>query len=304
MKRIVKKYSGVVPNGKVLNTKNDSLDDTYSCKYLNNNIPDTQNLGKIIVDDIACKNILPNLSESKTISGVTITKNKDNSLTFNGVATSTFNYFIFNNYHLDIPIDSYVMSLHKEGIISGTTLLSFYDQSGNAALMSNINIANFNNIKVATNKELDLKSCLLYVVSGCVFTNFTIYPQLEKGLIVHDYTPNKDLDGSINYTLIEQKIGKWVDGKPLYRKVINFGSLPNATTKIVSTTLENVNYINMYGMANNKTDYFPLNMSRPVSGSDLDLGCRINNNNIVIESKTDKSSFNAYVILEYTKTTD
>lgn len=105
------------------------------------------------------------------------------------------------------------------------------------------------------------------------------------------------------YSTEERVIGTWL-GKPLYRKVINFGSLPNATTKLVTTTLANVNYINMYGMANNETDYFPLNMSRPVSGSNLDLGCRINNNNIVIESATDRSNFNAYIILEYTKTTD
>lgn len=303
MKRIVKKYSGVVPNGKVLNTKNDSLDDTYSCKYLNDNIPDTQNLGEIIVDDIACKNILPNLSESKTISGVTITKNKDNSLTFNGVATGTFNYFIFNNYHLDIPIDSYVMSLHKEGTISGTTLLSFYDQSSNAALMSNINIANFNNITVSTNKELDLKSCLLYVVSGCVFTNFTIYPQLEKGLIVHDYTPNKDLDGSINYTLIEQKIGKWINGKPLYRKTIDYGALPDTTSKDVLHNIDNLDIVvNVKGIGIRSSDKTSLPL--PYASSNLSIELYINSKNISITTLSNRSAFNGYITLEYTKTTD
>lgn len=39
MKRIRKMYSGVVPNGKVLTTKNYSQIDTYSCDYLNDVIP-------------------------------------------------------------------------------------------------------------------------------------------------------------------------------------------------------------------------------------------------------------------------
>lgn len=36
MKKIKKTYQGVVPNGKVLNTKSASQIDTYSCEYINN----------------------------------------------------------------------------------------------------------------------------------------------------------------------------------------------------------------------------------------------------------------------------
>lgn len=58
MKKIRKTYSGVVPNGKVLNSRNDSQQDTYSSDYLNRNIPNTNDLGEIIVDDVVCKNVL------------------------------------------------------------------------------------------------------------------------------------------------------------------------------------------------------------------------------------------------------
>ena len=43
--KIRKTYQGVVPSGKVLNSKSDSQIDTYSCDYLNNIIGKIQILG-------------------------------------------------------------------------------------------------------------------------------------------------------------------------------------------------------------------------------------------------------------------
>lgn len=192
MKRIRKNYSGAVPNGKVLNTKNNSLEDTYSCDYLNDNIPVTNNMGNIIVDDIKCKNLLPNHANSTTKNGVTITVNKDKSITFNGTATSTFNYFIFNNYHFKLKAGTYNLSFHKKGTISGTALVTFYNQEDIASLVSNINLASYSNVVENTATDLDLKDFLVYIVTGCVFNNFTIYPQLEEGLETSDYVEHKD----------------------------------------------------------------------------------------------------------------
>ena len=36
--KIKKIYNGVVPNGKILNSKNTSQNDTYSCSYINDNL--------------------------------------------------------------------------------------------------------------------------------------------------------------------------------------------------------------------------------------------------------------------------
>lgn len=41
----------------------------------------------------------------------------------------------------------------------------------------------------------------------------------------------------------------WIDGKPIYRKVVDCGALPNATTKQVSTGLSNVSYVDYEIMA-------------------------------------------------------
>lgn len=106
-----------------------------------------------------------------------------------------------------------------------------------------------------------------------------------------------------NYSTSEVKIGTW-GGKPLYRKVIQFGRLPNATTKSVSTGLTNVAYTNINGYATDGTYYWALNSPRPSAGNAYGIGCYINNNSIIIETGTDKSSYTAYVTIEYTKNTD
>ena len=52
------------------------------------------------------------------------------------------------------------------------------------------------------------------------------------------------------YSTTEQVIGTWIDGKPIYRKVINFGSLPNAESKSVAHNIANIDFIvNVWGMA-------------------------------------------------------
>ena len=53
-----------------------------------------------------------------------------------------------------------------------------------------------------------------------------------------------------NYSTSETIVGKWIDGKTLYRKVIDTGALPNATTKSVAHNISNVSrFVKLYGYA-------------------------------------------------------
>ena len=101
-----------------------------------------------------------------------------------------------------------------------------------------------------------------------------------------------------------------IDGKPLYRKVINFGTLPTATTsstsaKNVAHNISNVDlFTKISGIAFNSSGAtMPLpyphfeNVINQVTMS-------ASKTNVTIGTGTDRSSFSAYVILEYTKTTD
>ncbi len=62
------------------------------------------------------------------------------------------------------------------------------------------------------------------------------------GLIVRNkkFYGNNPLQQLVNYSTDEQVIGKWIDGKPLYEKTIDFGGMPNNTTKTVAHNISNV----------------------------------------------------------------
>ena len=121
----------------------------------------------------------------------------------------------------------------------------------------------------------------------------------------------KILNGMIEslgtYSTNEINTGKkWIDGKPIYRKVISCGALPaNSTPKIVNHNISDIDNSRMYGFAVRTSDKreFPLPFSSADSNGNIQLD--LTSTYIQITSNIDRSSFNtSYVILEYTKTTD
>ena len=89
----------------------------------------------------------------------------------------------------------------------------------------------------------------------------------------------------------------WIDGKPIYRKVIEIGALANSGEKRVSHGLDiSICKIReIIGVANAST----ITIS---SGFNDEI--YINNSNVIWNTKSNRSSFTGYVILKYTKTTD
>lgn len=113
--------------------------------------------------------------------------------------------------------------------------------------------------------------------------------------------------GKDTYSTSEQKIGIWIDGKPIYRKVIDFGSLPNATSKSVAHNISNLGFItNISGTIYHRTvtTYYPIPLQYKGNDSNYNVEIYVNNTNVAMSSNTDRSFYSAYVILEYTKTTD
>lgn len=113
------------------------------------------------------------------------------------------------------------------------------------------------------------------------------------------YYPTKD---EFNYSTSEEVCaGTWVDGKTIYRKTIDFGALPNNTSKSVAHGISNLDYVvKMEGIATDGDRAFPLPSAYPPdSGSDI----RIirSGDSIVIHTGMDRSSFTAYVTMYYTK---
>ena len=112
------------------------------------------------------------------------------------------------------------------------------------------------------------------------------------------------LDGRDNYSTTEQVIGTWIDGKPIYRKVIQCGALPNSANKDVAHNIQNFGEtISCRGMAVRTSDERALTI--PDSTPSAEIVCGATNENVYITTHNDRSSFDdSFLILEYTKTTD
>ena len=131
--------------------------------------------------------------------------------------------------------------------------------------------------------------------------------QLEKGSVATDYVEHKEYENKDVYSTNEQVIGTWIDGKPLYRKVIDFGSLPNNAEKSYNIAGLNVNtIINVYGfaMTPEKTYGYSIPFNNPRGTIAEGVGIYKNQNYIVVITGIDRSDYNAYIVLEYTKTID
>lgn len=106
------------------------------------------------------------------------------------------------------------------------------------------------------------------------------------------------------YSEEEREVGVWTDGKPLYEKTVNFGSLPNNTTKTVSSGLSNISIQQIFGVAKSSNGFTVTLPHREISGSgNIDIVYQADNY-IRIKTDYDYSGYTAYVTLQYTKTTD
>lgn len=115
------------------------------------------------------------------------------------------------------------------------------------------------------------------------------------------------------YSTEEQVIGVWIDGKPLYRKVIDLGVLPNTDTVMIPHNIDNLDrIISMSGMAKSERQnlLLPFPYSFGKDGFNSDGTVKINavpiniyeqQGNIVVYTLSDRSEMTGYVILEYIK---
>ena len=93
-------------------------------------------------------------------------------------------------------------------------------------------------------------------------------------------------------------------GKPVYVKVVDFGALPNASTRDVKHKISNIDYIvSATGTAKNTTDgwtfNFPSSPRLPYVSALM-----VSTESIVASTSVDWSKYNLYVTIKYTKTTD
>ena len=137
-----------------------------------------------------------------------------------------------------------------------------------------------------------------------VSDNARIIVQYTKTTVVAG-SGNWNTDGvpTHHYSTNETVIGTWISGKPLYEKTINFGSIPNSSTKEVDHNISNLGMVvGFEGMMMN-TD--GVTFETLPSGENSNFRIQINATKIkIITSASWVAWTNSYITLKYTKTTD
>lgn len=166
-----------------------------------------------------------------------------------------------------------------------------------------------------------------YIVLSATYLADVTKVQLEKGSVATEYEPytrkihtktdngyeefyNEEEHNKVNYSTEEQRIGTWIDGKPLYRIVYNFGTLPSTNevkSYVTNISANTINIVRCEGFAISGKATLPL----PYAGQsnngvslNTSLDSITGNYQIAIQCASDRSSYTGYAILEYTKTTD
>ena len=126
------------------------------------------------------------------------------------------------------------------------------------------------------------------------------------------------LNGALDYSTTEQVIGRWIDGKPLYRRVVvfqftsqdwnsNSRALGKQTSSVI-TDINNMDYIVLKNWADALGDTFPgVYPSDVMYKYSIGVGFGKNYINLVLGTSNSENTFigiNNYLTIEYTKTTD
>ena len=106
------------------------------------------------------------------------------------------------------------------------------------------------------------------------------------------------------YSTSETRTNKvWIDGKPIYRKVIDLEALPNATTKDVNHGITNIGIMTtVRGIGYDASWWIPLPYA--YSGATSDIRFSVSPTYVRMVSTLNWSAYDGYAILEYTKSTD
>lgn len=120
-------------------------------------------------------------------------------------------------------------------------------------------------------------------------------------------TTDEEYGGIIEdkYSTTEQVVGTWIDGKPIYRKTVDCGALPNnsnTTTSHLITNIERV--VKIECIAERTSDKVALVLPF-VNTSQVVAFVSTTTSDVVIVTNSNLSSYDkTYTTMYYTKTTD
>lgn len=107
------------------------------------------------------------------------------------------------------------------------------------------------------------------------------------------------------YTTGEEARGWWIDGKVIYRKTVEFGALPNATSKSVAHGISDIDKIvKIEGIARTSAGRTLLLPWVNIATHEHGISLEANLTYVIINTGYNRSDYTGYITLYYTKTTD
>lgn len=140
------------------------------------------------IENLEGENICPSLNTTRTINGVTFTKNKDGSITMNGTATAKTTY----------PINVNTTTNTRTVLLKANSkyrMLSSYESGKYTTQVFYLknNVMTYSSSLIETVEETKV-GMYITVYKDAVLDNVTIYPQITKGEEYKPYVPYNSLE--------------------------------------------------------------------------------------------------------------
>lgn len=286
--------------------------------------------GKVMVTDELQREIARDSSKA-VVRNVTVTKqivNLDSNTTLNAATITgllegdklevNFRYVVRGGYGKTIYVGA--PSAWTDTITSGGSWVSYEnDNSANFATYSKTIIATaqmasegFYIRLVSTPTSGNQKAAMVY--DGAVkVTSNPPYKDYETDNVIDiteeeieqiwNETAGEPAPKNNVFSTEERLWGYWIDGKPIYRKTVELGSMPNATGKSIAHGITNIDrVVKIEGaiMDSNKNGGVLPFVSIQASGVEVGF----NSTDVIIADSQNYSAFNGHVTIYYTKTTD
>ena len=146
---------------------------------------------------------------------------------------------------------------------------------------------------VSGNAYLKKGQIIKFVQTSTDAGTYTVYG-IQTGTTHSKFQP-------VIYSLEEREIGVWTDGKPLYEKTVNFGSIPNNTSKNVAHNISNLDKVVSFDGVMFSSDSF----ETVPSGENSNFRLLVNDTNVRITTSANWNDWSdSYITIRYTKKTN
>ena len=279
--------------------------------YINKNITD---LAKLENETNILKADVTNLNNETNVLKADVTNlNNEIKLKADKTEIPTKTSELTNDSNYITP--SYHDATKQDILVSGTNIKTINNQdilgSGNIVVESS---AVWGNITGELHNQQDLHNELQAKANFTDLPTKTSELTNDSGYITNEYHDatkqdvinNLDIiNNNLKFSSNEIVVGEYLN-KPLYRKVMEFGNLPNKTVVYKNHGISNIDkIIGIKAIGTDGTHFYPIPFVPTVHMfSNTSVTLRANKTQVGVFASSDFTSHTATIILEYTKTTD